>query len=81
MTQAKAQSAPEDDVQGPARISAAYVQDREISPVAGSPKAWRRPDGLAFMRDRKQIAGHQWEAGNRLQEDYQLSQMEAGARS
>jgi hypothetical protein len=68
-------------IDGPARISGSYVQDREISTVAGSPKAWRRPDGLAFMRDRKQIAGHQWEAGNRLQEDYQLSQMEAGARS
>jgi hypothetical protein len=71
---------PEIDIDGPA-MTRGYVQDRVISPVAGATKAWRRPDGLAYMLERKQIAGHQWQAGDRLQQDYQTSMMQAGARS
>lgn len=72
---------PQDDgIDGPA-VERGFVQDRTISPVAGATKAWRRLDGLAYLLDRKLIAGHQRDAGTRLQEDYQTSLMEAGARS
>lgn len=68
-----------DEIQSPAIISTDHVQDRELSPVAGAPKGFRRVDGLAMME--KTIARHQYEAGRRLQEDYAESQMEGGAKS
>lgn len=70
-----------EDIQSPARITEDHVQDRIINPAAGAPQAYRRLDGLAWLMERKVIAGHQLEAGRRLQDDYQLSQMEGGARS
>lgn len=69
------------EIVGPAIQRSNHIQDREISTVAGAPKAWRRLDGLAWLMERKAIAGHQRDAGRRLQEDYELSQMQGGARS
>jgi hypothetical protein len=76
-------SAPQDkddEIAAPAVISNDMRQDRTISPVAGAQKAWRRLDGLACLRERKQIARHQVEAGTRLQDDWQESLMEGGSR-
>lgn len=69
------------DIQAPARITEDHVQDRGTSTAAGAPKAWRKLDGLAWLMARKSIASHQLEAGRRLQEDYELSQLQGGARS
>lgn len=67
--------------ESPAIITDMHRQDRGISPIAGAPKAWRRIDGLDYLLERKSIARHQVEAGRRLQDDYELSQMQGAARS
>lgn len=46
---------PEPD--GPAVIIGEHAQDREISPVAGSPKAWRRYSVLELAHKRGQLNG------------------------
>ncbi len=60
----------EQEPDGPAVVRREHVQDRELSTVAGAPRGYRVRDGLAWMVERKQIHGHQLEAGRRLQEDY-----------
>ena len=70
-----------EDIQAPAKLRPDHIQDRGISKEIGAEKAYRRVDGLAMLEHQKSIASHQYEAGRRLQEDYALSQMEAGARS
>lgn len=43
-----------DDIQAPAIITPLHAQDRELSKVAGSPRAWRRMSQLeaAYMQER-----------------------------
>lgn len=74
-------AAPQDDVQAPAVITADHVQDRELSPVAGSPRGYRRLDGLDWLIQRKAIHRHQLEAGRRLQADYAESQRQGCPQS
>lgn len=74
-------STPEDDIIPPAVIGPDHLQDRVISPIAGAKQGYRRLDGLAWMLERKTIAGYQEAAGRRLQEDFELSQMRGGAQS
>lgn len=69
------------EIEGPARITPLHVQDRELTTVAGGPKGWRRLDGLQYLKDRKLIDSNQFQAGERLQNDYAEAQMEAMPRS
>lgn len=69
------------EIVGPAMQRPHHIQDREISTVAGSPKAWRRLDGIAYLKSRKLINSSQEQAAIRLQEDYEKSQMQGGAQS
>jgi hypothetical protein len=83
MTQANAKRSGSSDSEpeSPAVITADHVQDRVISPTAGAKQGYRRLDGLAWMLERKTIAGYQEAAGRRLQEDFELSQLRGGAQS
>lgn len=63
----------QEQIEGPAVISRDHIQDRLISTAAGAPKAWRRQDGVDWLRKRRQLNRLQEEAANRLQEDYQQS--------
>ena len=72
----------EDDgrVETPAKIGAMHAQDRALSVAAGAPKGFRRIDRLQWLADHGTIADHQLFAGRRLQQDWQLSKIEAGSR-
>lgn len=74
-------SADEVTIDGPALVGPDHVQDRLVSKEIGAPRAYRRLDGLDYLRKKGVIARHQIEAGRRLQCDYEQSQMQAGARS
>lgn len=63
--------------EGPAIVSALHRQDRLLSPAAGAPKGFRRIDRLQWLKDHGAIGDHQLHAGRRLQEDWQISKLEA----
>lgn len=65
-----------EEIQAPAVITRMHKRDREISVVAGAPKAFRRIDRLQWLRDHGSIAEHQLQAGRRLQDDWQMSKLE-----
>lgn len=61
----------------PAIITRLHRQDRLLSPAAGAPKGYRRIDRLQWLKDHGAIGDHQLFAGRRLQEDWQISKLEA----
>lgn len=65
---------------GPARPSELHRQDRPLSVVAGTPKGFRRIDGLQWLLDHKSISPQQFDAGRRLQADWQSSKIERSPR-
>ena len=70
--------APEGPVpERPAIISALHREDRLLSPAAGAPKGFRRLDRLQWLKDHGAIGDHQLFAGRRLQQDWQISKLEA----
>ncbi len=69
-----------DPPQGPAMLSALHRQDRVLSGVAGAAKGFRRIDRLQWLADHNAIGEHQLFAGRRLQQDWQMSKIEAGPR-
>lgn len=69
-----------DEVAAPAVIGPMHKRDRVLSPVAGAAKGFRRIDRLQWLRDHGSIGDHQLFAGRRLQEDWQLSKIEAAPR-
>jgi hypothetical protein len=69
-----------DQVEAPAKIGALHRRDRVLSPVAGARKGFRRIDRLQWLNDHGSIEDHQLFAGRRLQQDWQLSKIEASPR-
>jgi hypothetical protein len=57
-----------------------HACDRALSVAAGSPRGFRRIDRLQWLADHGAIGDHQLFAGRRLQEDWQLSKIEASPR-
>jgi hypothetical protein len=81
MKRATARKEQIDPPESPAVIGPDHVRDRNVSTNAGAAKAWSRHDGLRYLQRRRAIARHQYEAGTKLQDDYQVSLMQGGARS
>ena len=71
---------PDARVETPAKVTAFHACDRELSVAAGAPKGFRRIDRLQWLADHGSIADHQLFAGRRLQQDWQLSKIEASPR-
>jgi len=67
-------------VETPAKVTSFHACDRELSVAAGAPKGFRRIDRLQWLADHGSIADHQLHAGRRLQQDWQLSKIEASPR-
>jgi len=67
-------------VETPAKIGPFHACDRELSVAAGAPRGFRRIDRLQWLADHGSIADHQLHAGRRLQQDWQLSKIEASPR-
>lgn len=72
---------PQDIPEGPAIATALHRQDQDIfddnaNLIIGK-KGWRRYDRLEWLKKRNAIAQHQYLAGRRLQEDWQLSKLES----
>ena len=63
--------------EAPARITPLHRKDRLLSPAAGAPKGYRRIDRLQWLKDHGAIGDHQLFAGRRLQQDWQISKLEA----
>lgn len=63
--------------EAPAKITPLHRQDRLLSPAAGAPKGYRRIDRLQWLKDHGAIGDHQLFAGRRLQQDWQISKLEA----
>ena len=71
-------AAPKNDApEAPAKITPLHAQDRLLSPAAGAPKGYRRIDRLQWLKDHGAIGDHQLFAGRRLQQDWQISKLEA----
>ncbi len=73
-------SVAQDAVETPAKITRFHACDRELSVAAGAPKGFRRIDRLQWLADHGSIADHQLFAGRRLQQDWQMSKIEASPR-
>ena len=69
-----------DEIEAPAKIGALHRRDRVLSAVAGARKGFRRIDRLQWLKDHGSIEDHQLFAGRRLQQDWQLSKIEASPR-
>jgi Domain of unknown function (DUF6456) len=67
-------------VEAPAKLTAMHACDRLLSPAAGSPRGFRRIDRLQWLKDHGSIGDHQLFAGRRLQQDWQVSKIEASPR-
>ncbi len=67
-------------VETPAKITSLHACDRTLSAAAGSPRGFRRIDRLQWLKDHGSIDDHQLFAGRRLQQDWQLSKIEASPR-
>ena len=67
-------------VETPAKVTAMHACDRTLSVAAGAPKGFRRIDRLQWLADHGTIGDHQLFAGRRLQQDWQLSRIEAASR-
>lgn len=79
----KKRGADDDDAGGietPAKLTPMHARDRLLSPAAGAPKGFRRIDRLQWLADHGSIGDHQLFAGRRLQQDWQLSKIEASPR-
>jgi Domain of unknown function (DUF6456) len=70
----------ENAVETPAKIGPMHACDRELSVAAGAPRGFRRIDRLQWLKDHGSIDDHQLFAGRRLQQDWQLSKIEASPR-
>jgi hypothetical protein len=69
-----------DRIETPAKIGPEHARDRLLSPAAGSPRGFRRIDRLQWLADHGAIGDHQLFAGRRLQQDWQISKIEASPR-
>ena len=67
----------DDPPEAPAIVTRLHRQDRLLSPAAGAPRGFRRLDRLQWLADHGAIGDHQLFAGRRLQEDWQISKLEA----
>ena len=67
-------------VETPAKITPMHACDRALSVAAGSPRGFRRIDRLQWLKDHGSIDDHQLFAGRRLQQDWQISKIEASPR-
>lgn len=74
---AKSQDAPDERVpDGPAVVTPMHRRNRILSVAAGSPKGYSRIDRLQWLLDHHSIEQYQFDAGRRLQEDWQSSKLE-----
>jgi hypothetical protein len=67
-------------VETPAKITKMHACDRELTVAAGGPRGFRRIDRLQWLKDHGSIEDHQLFAGRRLQQDWELSKIEASPR-
>jgi len=67
-------------VETPAKVTSYHACDRELSVAAGARRGFRRIDRLQWLADHGSIADYQLHAGRRLQQDWQLSKIEASPR-
>lgn len=67
---------PDQQVDGPAKVTSMHRRDRETSVVAGAPRGWRRIDRLQWLFDHKSIEQYQLDAGRRLQEDWHQARLQ-----
>lgn len=70
----------ENTIDTPAKISSLHACDRTLSVAAGAARGFRRIDRLQWLADHGSIADHQLFAGRRLQQDWQISKIEASPR-
>jgi hypothetical protein len=80
LTGRKPGSVAQTSVETPAKITSMHACDRELSVAAGAPRGFRRIDRLQWLADHGSIADHQLHAGRRLQQDWQISKIEASPR-